>query len=84
MQEQPSLVTEPAYEPSKGEVDKYKRMGYVAIYHMLGCPPKSMWGKHGGTLRQIADHFNMPDPCDYRPIRETLTRYLAGDDVWCS
>ena len=56
---------EPAYEPSNGEIDSYKRMGIVSVYHMLKCPPESEWGKHGGTLRQIADHLDMPPDCDY-------------------
>ena len=51
----------------------------VYWYQQLNCPPESEWGKHGGTLRQIADAFGMPSTCDYRPIRETLRRYLAGD-----
>ena len=25
------------------------------MYQQLGCPPESEWGKHGGTLRQLAD-----------------------------
>ena len=76
------MVIEPAYEPSKGEIDSYKRMAVVAKYQWLGCPPESEWSKHGGTLRQIADSLGMPDPCDYRPIREVLLRYLAGEDVF--
>ena len=59
-------------------------MAIVNKYQMLNCPPESEWSKHGGTLRQIADHLEMPDPCDYRPIRETLQRYLADEDVWRS
>ena len=34
-------------------------------YELLECPPESEWGKHGGTLRQIADHLDMPPDCDY-------------------
>ena len=26
----------------------------------------------------------MPDPCDFRPIKEVLLRYLNGEDVWYS
>lgn len=73
---------EPACEPSKGELDAYKRMAVVSAYQRLNCPPESEWAKHGGTLRQIADAFDMPDPCDYRPIKEVLLRYLNGEDVW--
>ena len=73
---------EPACEPSKGVLDAYKRMAVVSAYQRLNCPPESEWAKHGGTLRQIADAFDMPDPCDYRPIKEVLLRYLNGEDVW--
>jgi len=55
---------EPACEPSNGELSSYKRMAIVSHYQQLGCPPESEWGKHGGTLRQIADAFDMLDPCD--------------------
>ena len=77
-------VIEPACEPSNGELASYKRMAIVYHYQQLGCPPESEWGNHGGTLRQLADAFDMPDPCDYRPIKEVLLRYLNGEDVWCS
>ena len=53
---QPPAI-EPTCEPSKGEMDSYKRMAIVSHYQRLGCPPKSEWGKHGGTLRQLADHY---------------------------
>ena len=73
--EQPSPGPEPAYVPSKGELQQYKRMAIVCKYQMLECPPESEWVKHGGTLRQIADYLDMQDPCDYRPIRDVLQRY---------
>ena len=79
---QPPTEPVPAHEPSNGEMAAYRRMEIVSKYQRLGCPPESVWSKHGGTLRQIADHLEMPDPCDYRPIREVLQRYLAGDDVF--
>ena len=79
-----SPAIEPACEPSKGELDAYKRMAIVSAYQRLNCPPECEWGKHGGTLRQLADAFDMPDPCDYRPIKEVLLRYLNGEDVWYS
>ena len=72
----------PAHVPSNGEWAAFKRQSIVFHYFELDCPPVSEWGKSGGTLRQIADALGMPDPCDYRPIRETLTRFLAGEDVW--
>jgi hypothetical protein len=72
---------EPTYVPSRGQLQSHKRVAIVYKYEQLGCPPESEWGKHGGTLRQIADHLDMPDPCDYRPIREVLQRHLAGEDV---
>ena len=72
----------PTYKPSKGTMDARRREAIVFKYELLGCPPESEWGKHGGTLRQIADFLEMPDPCDYRPIREVLQRNLAGDDIW--
>ena len=72
---------EPTYVPSKGELQSHKRVAIVYKYEQLGCPPETEWGKHGGVLRQIADHLEMPDPCDYRPIREVLQRHLAGEDV---
>ena len=75
---------EPACEPSKGELDAYKRMAIMSAYQRLNCPPECEWGKHGGTLRQLADAFDMPDTCDYRPIKEVLLRYLNGEDVWYS
>lgn len=80
----PAEQPEPEYVPSNGEMQAYKRMAIVCKYQMLGCPPESEWSQHGGVLRQIADHLDMPDPCDYRPIRETLQRYLADEDVWHS
>ena len=83
-EEQPSLEPEPACEPSNGELASYKRMAIVSHYQRLGCPPESEWGKNGGTLRQLADAFDMPDPCDFRPIKEVLLRYLNGEDVWYS
>ena len=76
-----SPVTAPTYEPSRGELASHKRVAIIYKYELLDCPPESEWGKHGGTLRQIADHLDMPDPCDYRPIRETLLRHLGEDDV---
>ena len=72
----------PTYEPSKKTMDARRREAIVFKYELLGCPPESEWGKHGGTLRQIADFLKMPDPCDYRPIREVLQRNLAGEDIW--
>ena len=69
VQEPAPPVTEPTYVPSKGEMDSHRRIAIVWKYEDLGCPPESEWGKHGGTMRQIADFLLMPDPCDYRPIR---------------
>ena len=51
----PPLDPVPAYKPSKGEFDSHKRMSIIFKYMELKCPPESEWGKHGGTLRQIAD-----------------------------
>ena len=79
---QPSPETIPACEPSNGEMAAYKRMAIISKYQRLGCPPESESSKHGGVLRHIADEFELPDPCDYRPIKEVLHRYLAGEDVW--
>ena len=76
-----SPVTEPTYEPGRGELAAHKRVAIIYKYELLECPPESEWGKHGGTLRQIADHLDMPDPCDYRPIIQTLLRHLSEDDV---
>ena len=78
----PATAVEPAYQPSMCELNAFKRMAVVYFYMTLGCPPETEWGKHGGTLRQIADHLGMPDPCDYTHIRSTLTRHLAGEDIW--
>jgi len=61
-EEQPSPEPEAACEPSNGELASYKRMAIVSHYQQLGCPPESEWGKHGGTLRQLANAFDMPDP----------------------
>ena len=80
-QHQASPVTVPTYEPSRGELAVHKRIAIVYKYELLKCPPESQWNKHGGTLRQIADHLDMPDPCDSRPIRETLRRHLSDEDV---
>ena len=52
-EEQPSMEPEPACEPSKGEMDSYKRVAILSAYHRLNCPPESEWSKHGGTLRQF-------------------------------
>jgi hypothetical protein len=71
---QPPMEIKPAYEPSGGEMAAYRRMEIVSKYQRLGCPPESEWSKHGGVLRQIADSLDMPDPCDYRPIKEVLLR----------
>ena len=60
---QASPATEPAYEPSRGEKDCYRRMTIVHKYQQLDCPPESEWGKHGGTLRQIADFLDSFLPC---------------------
>ena len=59
-----------------------QREAIVLKYELLGGPPESEWGRHGGTLRQIADFLEMPELCDYRPIRETLQRHLKGEDIW--
>ena len=74
-------MPEPTYAPSKGDMNSHRRIAIVYKYELLNCPPESEWGKHGGTLRQIADYLEMPDPCDYRPIREVLQRHLSGADV---
>ena len=57
----PSPVLEPVYEPSKGTMCARQRQAIVLKYERLGCPPESEWGRHGGTLRQIADFLEMPD-----------------------
>ena len=59
-----------------------QREAIVLKYELLGGPLESEWGRHGGTLRQIADFLEMPELCDYRPIRETLQRHLKGEDIW--
>ena len=38
-----------------------QREAIVLKYELLGGPPESEWGRHGGTLRQIADFLEMPD-----------------------
>ena len=73
---------EPMYVPTKSDMEARKRQMMILKYEQLDCPPQSEWSKHGGTLRQIADFLEMPDPCDYRAIKETLERHLAGEDVW--
>ena len=80
-EEQPSTEPEPACEPSNGELASYKRMAIVSHYQQLGCPPESEWGKHGGTLRQLADAFDMPDPYDFRPIKDVQRPATDGGDV---
>jgi len=50
-----SPATTPTYEPSKGEMESREREAIVLKYERLGCPPESDWGKHNGTLHQIAD-----------------------------
>ena len=50
---------EPAYEPSKSEMNAHRRAAILHKYEQLKCPPASEWGKHGGTLRQIADFLEM-------------------------
>ena len=49
-----SPVLEPAYEPSEGTMSACQREAIVLKYELLGGPPESEWGRHGGTLRQIA------------------------------
>ena len=59
-----------------------RREMIVYKYELHECPPESEWGKHSGTLRQIADYLEMPDPCDYTSIRQCLERHLNGQDIW--
>ena len=82
VEEPPLVPVEPTYIPAKGDMEAHKRMAIIFAYEQLNCPPVSEWAKHGGTLRQIADQLGMPDPCDYRPIRQTLERHLSGEDIW--
>ena len=57
-----SPATEPTYEPSKGTMDARRREAIVLKYEMLGCPPESEWGKHGGTLRQFWHVYEVHRP----------------------
>ena len=54
-------MLEPAYEPSEGTMSACQREAIVLKYELLGGPLESEWGRHGGTLRQIADFLEMPD-----------------------
>ena len=76
------IQMEPAYVPSVPELQEQQRQAITWKYMALGCPPETEWSRHGGVLRQIADMIGLPDPCDYRPIKQILRRYLNGEELY--